>query len=68
MVEYIIINIAHQIYFILSAGCAPNQFTCDNGQCIPGIYVCDNNEDCDDDSDEAESMCNSKYNYIIIQA
>lgn len=32
--------------------CKANQFTCQDGTCIPQIWQCDGNPDCDDDSDE----------------
>lgn len=32
--------------------CSPEQFTCQEGQCIPGNYRCDHVKDCVDNSDE----------------
>nr|CAD7579673.1 unnamed protein product [Timema californicum] len=32
--------------------CLPDQFTCDNGHCIPNRWKCDTTPDCDDGSDE----------------
>jgi len=32
--------------------CTPEQFRCDNGQCIASAKQCDNTEDCLDRSDE----------------
>jgi hypothetical protein len=33
--------------------CGPNQWQCDNGNCIPESWVCDFWDDCGDNSDEA---------------
>ncbi|XP_052777589.1 membrane frizzled-related protein-like [Mya arenaria] len=33
--------------------CALNEFKCASGRCIPNRYRCDNDDDCGDDSDEA---------------
>ena len=33
-------------------GCSFDQFTCDNGDCIPAFYECDAFDDCGDNSDE----------------
>lgn len=32
--------------------CGPNEFMCNNGQCIDKAYRCDSIKDCDDKSDE----------------
>ena len=50
---------------ILGPGsCQPDQFTCDNGQCIKGGWKCDGTSDCDDGSDESEETCdNEEYDY-----
>ncbi|XP_060080481.1 mucin-2-like [Ylistrum balloti] len=39
--------------------CKPEQFTCDDGQCIGEVYVCDGHFDCRDGSDEAKCNCTS---------
>ena len=46
--------------------CRPDQWTCDNGECIREDYVCDFSEDCDDGSDE-EQNCkfNSDHAYLL---
>lgn len=36
----------------LSLACRDDQFTCQNGQCIPLIRKCDRRNDCADASDE----------------
>ncbi|KAJ6647667.1 Prolow-density lipoprotein receptor-related protein 1, partial [Pseudolycoriella hygida] len=36
----------------LDTTCSPNQFQCNNGQCIPSYWKCDSKADCDDKSDE----------------
>ena len=33
-------------------GCDSDEFTCDNGQCVPSDYQCDADNDCADYSDE----------------
>ncbi len=37
--------------------CADGEFTCNDGQCIPGEYECDTYPDCVDMSDEDEGLC-----------
>ncbi|XP_050394148.2 uncharacterized protein LOC126812030 isoform X2 [Patella vulgata] len=37
--------------------CESEQFLCDNGNCIRGDYVCNEEDDCGDNSDEAEDGC-----------
>lgn len=39
--------------------CASHEFTCQNGVCVPSWYVCDGEADCQDGSDELESLCYS---------
>lgn len=38
------------LVFVLA--CSPNQFQCDDANCISKSYVCDNEVDCQDRSDE----------------
>ena len=38
----------------LDQSCAEDQFTCDNGECIPFNSYCDGRPDCDDLSDESK--------------
>lgn len=37
--------------------CAPAEFACLNGQCVPGRWRCDGEPECPDGSDEAEETC-----------
>jgi len=37
----------------MNGECGRNQFRCDDGNCIPGILQCNEENDCADDSDEA---------------
>ena len=41
--------------------CSSDQFTCDDGTCIPGYKTCDFVFDCDDSSDEQE--CPTFYTF-----
>ena len=33
-------------------GCQPNEFQCDNNQCVGKAWICDSDDDCGDGSDE----------------
>ena len=44
---------------VMLDGCASDQYTCSNGQCIPLVWECDGFLDCFDSSDEFScGMCN----------
>uniref|UniRef100_A0A8C5HWX3 EGF-like domain-containing protein n=1 Tax=Gouania willdenowi TaxID=441366 RepID=A0A8C5HWX3_GOUWI len=48
---------------ILSAArktCAPAEFACLNGQCVPGRWRCDGEPECPDGSDESEETCSKQ--------
>uniref|UniRef100_A0A672I9D3 LDL receptor related protein 8 n=1 Tax=Salarias fasciatus TaxID=181472 RepID=A0A672I9D3_SALFA len=40
--------------------CAPEEFACLNGQCVPGRWRCDGEPECPDGSDEAEETCSKQ--------
>ena len=41
-----------------SLSCSPQEFACADGlQCVPERWICDDYEDCNDGSDESESLC-----------
>uniref|UniRef100_A0A3Q3WYZ7 EGF-like domain-containing protein n=1 Tax=Mola mola TaxID=94237 RepID=A0A3Q3WYZ7_MOLML len=40
--------------------CAPAEFACLNGQCVPGRWRCDGEPECSDGSDEAEETCSKQ--------
>ncbi|CAL8326696.1 unnamed protein product [Arctogadus glacialis] len=40
--------------------CAPAEFACLNGQCVPGRWRCDGEPECPDGSDEAEVTCSKQ--------
>ena len=40
------------IYLHKFTVCYSDEFTCDNGECVPDSYVCDGDNDCGDYSDE----------------
>uniref|UniRef100_A0A671PID8 Low-density lipoprotein receptor-related protein 8-like n=1 Tax=Sinocyclocheilus anshuiensis TaxID=1608454 RepID=A0A671PID8_9TELE len=40
--------------------CAPSEFACANGQCVPGRWWCDGEPECPDGSDEADATCTVK--------
>ncbi|XP_071944579.1 SCO-spondin-like [Antedon mediterranea] len=42
--------------------CAPDEFSCDNGKCIPVEWTCDAAEDCGDSSDETDCVYNCTVN------
>uniref|UniRef100_A0A8C6U7I4 EGF-like domain-containing protein n=1 Tax=Neogobius melanostomus TaxID=47308 RepID=A0A8C6U7I4_9GOBI len=48
--------------FLLTARktCAPEEFACFNGQCVPGRWRCDGEVECPDGSDEAEETCSKQ--------
>ena len=44
--------------------CAPDEFTCGNGQCQHQNYVCDGSDDCGDNSDE-EKDCGMQERVLV---
>ncbi|KAK0134412.1 Low-density lipoprotein receptor-related protein 8 [Merluccius polli] len=44
--------------------CAPAEFACLNGQCVPGRWRCDGEPECPDGSDEAEVTCTPAFHNI----
>ena len=37
---------------VVTVACTDDEFTCDNGLCIPARWICDGDNDCGDFSDE----------------
>ncbi|XP_033099551.1 uncharacterized protein LOC117103150 [Anneissia japonica] len=42
----------------ISFPCTEGEFQCANGNCIPDFLVCNDNNECGDNSEEAENICN----------
>lgn len=40
--------------------CQPNEWQCDNLECINADFLCDSTRDCVDGSDESEEVCRNK--------
>lgn len=47
--------------FLFPVECAANDFTCDNGFCIPASKLCDRTNDCQDASDERQCSYGLAY-------
>ena len=45
--------------------CSPEQFTCQEGQCIPSNYRCDRVKDCVDNSDE--NNCSKTFCHTVLK-
>lgn len=45
-------NLIEKSLYMITGTCKFDEFTCDNGECIPLIYKCDTLDDCADSSDE----------------
>ena len=50
---------------IYLGGCRPDEWTCDNGDCIDEDRVCDFREDCRDGSDE-EQNCKQMTDHLFL--
>uniref|UniRef100_A0A3B4A1J9 EGF-like domain-containing protein n=1 Tax=Periophthalmus magnuspinnatus TaxID=409849 RepID=A0A3B4A1J9_9GOBI len=62
-VSFCALNFHSSCYlFLLTARktCAPAEFACFNGQCVPGRWRCDGEVECPDGSDEAEETCSKQ--------
>ena len=59
------------IIFVDSGGCEPNEFQCDNKQCVLKSWLCDSDNDCGDGSDERNCAASNpgkshaKYSFKI---
>uniref|UniRef100_A0A8C5PHU3 EGF-like domain-containing protein n=1 Tax=Leptobrachium leishanense TaxID=445787 RepID=A0A8C5PHU3_9ANUR len=47
--------------------CAENEFTCNNGHCVPAHWKCDGEEECPDGSDESEATCSQVKQVCVAQ-
>ena len=56
-------NMLTCIYLQTPAVCYSDEFTCDNGRCVPDSYRCDDDNDCFDYSDE--DRCHGRYNLHV---
>ena len=68
-------NIYYVMLFSANGTCAPSQFVCGTGRCIPLIWHCDRDNDCGDMSDERDcrkcllfSVSGMKYQAVIQQS
>ncbi|XP_020709242.2 modular serine protease-like isoform X1 [Athalia rosae] len=51
------ITFNYQLNDVVKSTCNENQFTCQNGDCIPSELLCDGRADCSDQSDETQFEC-----------
>ena len=49
----------HPVYFFFSVACSEDEMRCTNGLCLGTQYWCNGMDDCQDESDETDSICNS---------
>ena len=52
------------LIYVFIGPCKPDEWTCDNGDCIDEDRVCDFREDCRDGSDE-EQNCMHNMAYLL---
>ena len=52
------------LIYVCIGPCKPDEWTCDNGDCIDEDRVCDFREDCRDGSDE-EQNCMHNMAYLL---
>ncbi|CAL8077304.1 unnamed protein product [Calicophoron daubneyi] len=53
----VVFGTSKEVEVRIQHGCAPGQFRCGDGTCIPSQAVCDRKFDCPDDSDERPPAC-----------
>lgn len=52
LILYNIIYLCLFIYYIIEPTCAPGEWQCGSGRCVPGTFRCDGENDCGDYTDE----------------
>merc|ERR1712019_187188 len=70
MAKLLSITLLATLVVYLHAACDSDEFTCDNGKCIPGYWKCDDYDDCggNDKSDEQGCPLRCRYDKFVLKA